>query len=71
MIVSKEFTASDLIEKNRLAIITDNYDEAILDRYLHHGRIAGMVERGREYVKNNLSWDSFGKKMLDAYTAAL
>ena len=49
VIVSKEFTASYLVEKNRLAIITDNYDEAILDIYLHHGRIAGMVERGREY----------------------
>jgi len=71
VIVSKELTASYIIEKEEIGIVTENYARAIVDVYQNKSRYHRMADRGREYVIKNLSWDSFSEKMVQVYKTAL
>jgi glycosyltransferase involved in cell wall biosynthesis len=71
IVVSRDLTASYIIEKEEIGIVTGNYARAILDVYKDQNRYRMMAARGREYVNKNLSWDSFGEKMAQLYDMAL
>jgi len=70
IIVSPEMSASDIIEKEKIGIVTDNYTEAIIKIYKNVDEYANMRERGREWVKNNLNWDTFCQKNLNIFQKA-
>jgi len=71
IIVSPEMSASDIIKKEKIGIVTDNYTEAIMKIYKNADEYARMGERGREWVQNNLNWDTFCQKNLDIFQKIL
>jgi len=67
VVVSEEMTASEIIRTNGLGVVTSDFAGAILDvhrRPQEHGNIA---QRGAKYIKENLSWDEYCRKMLDVF----
>lgn len=71
IIVSKEFTASNLIMKNDLGAVSDNYPEDLLKILKNKKEYLRKAKKSAEWVKNNLSWDMFGKRMLEAFKEAI
>jgi len=67
IIVSREMTASKIIEENGIGVVTDNFASAVEDVYLRRERYSEMVLKGREWVKNNLGWDRFCERMLQVF----
>jgi len=71
IIVSPEMSASDIIKKEKIGIVTDNYAEAIMEAYKNADEYVSIGERGREWVQNNLNWDTFCQRNLDIFQKAL
>jgi len=71
IIVSPEMTASNLINKENLGIVTDDFSSAVLDVYKNPEKYSEMAVRRAEWVKANLSWDKFCEKMLNVFFKAL
>lgn len=67
IIVSSQMTASDIIKRENIGIVTNNYAEAVIDIYRNPTKYNEMANRGKEWVKQNLSWDIFSEKMLDLF----
>jgi glycosyltransferase involved in cell wall biosynthesis len=59
IVVSREMTASDIIKREEIGTVTDDYPEAIIKIYRNLNKYLGVAERGSQWVKNNLSWDIF------------
>lgn len=71
IVVSSEMTAADIIKNEKIGIVTDNFDEAIIDIYKNPDIYKGMAEKGEKWVRDNLSWDSFCEKMLGLFYKAM
>jgi len=71
IIVSPEMSASDIIKKEKIGIVTDNYVEAIMETYKNADEYVSMKERGREWVKDNLNWDTFCQRNLNVFQKIL
>jgi glycosyltransferase involved in cell wall biosynthesis len=67
IVVSTEMTASDLIKKERIGIVTNNFTEAVWNIYNEPSKYIKMAQRGQIWVKNNLSWKRFCQKMVDLF----
>lgn len=65
VIVSTEMTASDIIRKERIGIVSDDTAGAILDVYHNWLEYTEMVERGKMFVRDNLSWDKYCQGMIE------
>jgi glycosyltransferase involved in cell wall biosynthesis len=68
VVVSPEMTASDIIRKEKIGIVTHAYVEAVLEIYNNQEKYHEMAEKGKEWVINNLSWDKYCEKMVDLFT---
>ncbi|MBI3814824.1 MAG: glycosyltransferase family 4 protein [Nitrospinae bacterium] len=71
IIVSPEMTASNIIKRENIGIVTDDYAKAIEDIYINSNYYREMAKKGREWVKENLGWDRFGYEMLEIFNKAL
>jgi glycosyltransferase involved in cell wall biosynthesis len=73
VIVSDEMTAADMIKREGLGIVTSRYADAIRDVYRAYmsGADDRMTDKGRLWVKENLSWQKFGDKMIAIYEKVL
>lgn len=71
IVVSPEMTASEIIKRERIGIVTDDYQGAILEIYRNKDKCLEMGERGSQWVKNNLNWDNFCQKNLEVFQKAL
>jgi len=71
LVVSPEMSASEIIKREKIGIVTDNYPEAIMEIYRNMNRYFEIGERGEEWVKTNLSWDVFCQKNLNVFQKAL
>jgi len=71
IVVSPEMSASEIIKREKIGIVTDNYPEAIMEIYRNMNRYFEIGERGEEWVKTNLSWDVFCQKNLNVFQKAL
>ncbi len=67
VIVSREFTASDLINNEGLGVVTTEYADAI--RVLHI--IDSPFNKSQAYVRDNLSWEQYGDKVIEVFNAAV
>lgn len=68
LVINKEFTSSHLIRENNLGLIAESLEGYVqaLKFIAFHGGEAGEVSKAdmrKEWVKQNLSWDSFGRAM--------
>ena len=71
IVVSPEMSASEIIKREKIGIVTDNYPEAIIEIYRNMNKYFEIGERGGEWVKTNLSWDVFCQKNLNVFQKAL
>jgi len=60
-------TASNIIRKEKLGVVTDNFSEAIWQICSNLDKYRKIGERGRDYVKKNLSWEKFCRRMVDLF----
>ena len=68
VIVSPEFTASNMIRDEGIGIVTNEYENAI--KFVHD-KSNYDIEKGKMYVKENLTWRKFGEKMLGVFEEAV
>jgi len=71
IIVSPEMSASDIIKNEKIGIVTDNYTEAIMEAYKNADEYVSIRERGKEWVKDNLNWDTFCQRNLNVFQKVL
>ena len=73
IIVSKEFTSSDIIKQNDIGIVSDsnNYVKDILNIYNNRKDAYAMAQRGKQWVNNNLSWDKYGERILNVFNKVI
>ena len=64
VIVSSEFTASNMIRDEGIGIVTNEYEKAIT---FVHDKSNYDTEKGKMYVKENLTWEKFGEKMIGVF----
>jgi glycosyltransferase involved in cell wall biosynthesis len=69
VIVSKELTCSDMIENNRLGIVTSDYVKAL--RLIHDYPSINSYGHSSVWVKDNLTWDKFGESMVRHFEEVL
>ena len=63
MVVSESMGAADVINKNKLCIVTNNFSDAIRMIYRNQEYWSKNAINSKEWVERNLSWENFTKKM--------
>ncbi len=71
VIVSDKMTASDIIRKEKIGVVSDNIVDAILDVYNNKDNYNEMIEKGRMFVRNRLSWDRYCQGIVDVLSAQI
>jgi len=71
IVVSTEMTASEIIKRENIGIVTNNFSEIVLDIYRNPEKYNEIAERGSMWVKKNLSWDKFCEKMIEIFYKAM
>jgi glycosyltransferase involved in cell wall biosynthesis len=71
IVVSPELTASELILRENLGIVTTRYADALLDIFEHPDRHHRLSQYRSDWIRQNLSWASFCDKMVDAFSEAI
>lgn len=71
VIVSRDMTAADIIVDNGFGTVTDDYEGSLLGVYMNPGGHQANARRAAEWVRANLSWDTFGGAMLNVFRSAL
>jgi glycosyltransferase involved in cell wall biosynthesis len=71
VVVSEEMTASYIIRREEIGVVTNHYTEAIRDIYINRDNYRDMVNRGQRWVKEHLNWDKFGDEMVKVFNKAL
>jgi glycosyltransferase involved in cell wall biosynthesis len=67
VVVSTQMTAAELIRKNKIGTVTDDFTKVVLDIYNNPEKYRQMAMRGKRWVKENLSWNNFCRKMLEIF----
>src|SRR5262249_3644790 len=65
VIVSKEMTAADIVAKNDLGTVTNDFANAILEIYRNPEDYKERSQAAKQFVWKYLSWDRFGEHMLN------
>ena len=71
IVVSPEMTASDIVKKENLGVVTADYANAIFDIYQNLEKHRELAVRRAEWVRDNLSWDNFSEKMVQVFQKIL
>lgn len=71
VVVSPHMTASDVIQREGIGVVTEDYSSTIIDIYQNPAPALAMAKKGSEWVKQNLSWDRFCQRMVDIFRQVL
>ena len=71
IVVSPEMTASEIIKREKIGIVTNDYSKTIMEIYRNTNKYLKMGKRGGEWVKTNLNWDTFCQKNLNLFQRVL
>jgi glycosyltransferase involved in cell wall biosynthesis len=71
IIVAPSMSASSIIKREKIGVVTDNFAQAILDVYNNPKPYQDMAKRGKQWVAENLSWDKFCDRMLSVFEKVL
>ena len=63
VVVSEDAVFSNYFKGNKLAVITSNYKDAILDIYNNPDKYKQLNIDAKAYIRNNLTWKSYGEKL--------
>lgn len=67
IIVSRKMSASDIIEREKIGVVTDNFVEAVLNIHNNPEKYLNMAIKGKQFVVDKLSWEKFCKRMLKVF----
>jgi glycosyltransferase involved in cell wall biosynthesis len=67
IIVSSSMTAADIIKRNELGIVTDDFSETVVNIYKNQKKYNAMANKGKKWVRENLTWDKFCEGMLELF----
>jgi glycosyltransferase involved in cell wall biosynthesis len=67
IIVSKNITCGNIIQREKIGTVTDNYTDAVLDVYKNPEKHKKITRAGQVFVKSTLTWDNFSEKMLESF----
>jgi glycosyltransferase involved in cell wall biosynthesis len=70
IVVSPEMTASDIIKREGIGMVTTDFAGAIWDIYNNPNKYVKMVERGQMWVRENLNWNKFCENMVKIFYKA-
>lgn len=66
-LVSKECGAAKLIEKEKIGLVMklrpDDYHQKLIYIYSHPQKVKQMAKKGKEYTKNNLTYEIYAKRI--------
>jgi len=71
IVVSEEMTASNIIKREKIGAVTDDFAETIWDIYLNPQKYKEAAERGQKWVRENLGWEKFCEKMVNVFCKAM
>ena len=71
IVVSNEFTAAEIVRYNNIGIVTGDFLRAISEVYRDRDTWQRIAAAGKHWVRGNLSWDEFGRQMLDVFEEIL
>jgi len=71
IIVSPQLTCSELVNSEKLGIVSDNLFESIKELYEHQKDYKKQVEQQKEYVRQYLTWDNFCETMTECMRVKL
>jgi glycosyltransferase involved in cell wall biosynthesis len=71
VIVSPKMTAAEIIKKEEIGIVTEDYVNAVMYVYKNHEYCHEMILRGKNWVNCNLTWDNFGAGLLKIFLQSL
>ncbi|MGA1870453.1 MAG: glycosyltransferase family 4 protein [bacterium] len=67
IIVSEETPPADIIIKEGIGTVTNNYADALLNCYNNYKMYKNMAQKGKKFVSENLRWDHYCEKMLEEF----
>jgi glycosyltransferase involved in cell wall biosynthesis len=71
IVVSSRMTAADIIERQKVGVVTEDFVKAIGDVYEARDKYREMALHGQKWVMENLSWELFGDRMIESYQDAM
>jgi glycosyltransferase involved in cell wall biosynthesis len=71
IVVSEEMTASNIIKREKIGTVTDDFAETIWDIYINPQKYKEAAERGQKWVRENLGWEKFCEKMVNVFCKAM
>lgn len=71
IIVSSSMTAANIIKRNDLGIVTDNFSDAVMNIYKNQKKYNIIANKSRKWVKENLSWDKFCESIIELFQKVL
>jgi glycosyltransferase involved in cell wall biosynthesis len=71
VVVSQDMTASDILSKENIGIVSNQYDDVVMDIYRNPDKYAEMANKGAIWVKENLTWDKFCDGMVTVFDNVL
>ncbi|MDD2773585.1 MAG: glycosyltransferase family 4 protein [Elusimicrobiales bacterium] len=64
VVASKEMTSSDIMAREEIGVVTDEYAGAVARIHADYAAYKAMAAKGGRYVKASFSWDKFCAAML-------
>ena len=71
IIASTTMGAASLIKKENLGMVSDDFIAGIKDVYARYDVYTAMASRAGVWVKNNITWELFTKKMIKVFEKTL
>jgi len=67
IIVSPNNGSAEIIRRNSLGIVTNNYVDAVCKIFSNYNKFEAMALRAREFVKRELSWEKYGERLVKVF----
>jgi len=64
IVVSCKMTASNMITKEKIGVVTDNFIHAVFDIYKNPDKYLNMARKGKQFVAKELTWEKFCEKTI-------
>jgi glycosyltransferase involved in cell wall biosynthesis len=67
VVVSPDMTASDILSKENIGIVSDQYADVVMDIYKNPEGYSKKAQKGATWIKENLTWDKFCENMVNEF----
>jgi glycosyltransferase involved in cell wall biosynthesis len=63
--------SASFLKENNLGIVTGDFVHHILKYYAERDSFTRIIENAKRYIKQNLTWNTYAKRMLEVYGKAM